>query len=213
MSVVTIARKGNTCAIAADTLSSFGSTLQGASNKRNGGKIARLQENCFGLVGYAAHDLVLLSLLKRHPEKFRLTDRLAVFETMLELHPLMKEEYHLVTSESDSDQPYESSQMVFCLANSSGIYLIESYREVTDVDRFWAIGSGQSFALGAMEALYQQEDQDAESIARAGALAACQFNAWCAEPIDSFSIALHRSERTEEKPYRTDKPVEIETEK
>lgn len=194
MSIVTIVRKGPTCAIAADTLSSFGSTSQDASFKRSESKILRLRENCFGLVGYAAHGLVLASLIERHPDRFVLDDRLSIFHSMLGLHGILKEEYLLETSERSKEQPYESSQMTFCLANASGIYLVDTYREVSEVDRFWAIGSGQSFALGALEALYANEAYEAEDLAREAVRTACRFNAFCGEPIESFSIALAQSE-------------------
>jgi ATP-dependent HslUV protease subunit HslV len=87
-------------------------------------------------------------------------------------------------------QPYESSQIDFCLANSTGVYLIESYREVFEIDRFWSIGSGSDFALGALHTRYDDDSLDAEKLARLGVGAACTFNAYCGEPIDSFSIAL-----------------------
>jgi ATP-dependent HslUV protease subunit HslV len=190
MSVITIVRKGTTCAIAADSLSCNGSTLHPRENQRNDSKIVRLDEHCFGLVGYAAHGLVFESLVERYPAKFDLRSKRHIFESILELHGVMKDHYYLQSSDNSSGQPYESSQVDFCLANSTGIYLIESYREVIEIDRFWSIGSGSSFALGAMSARFEDPTLDAEKIARLGVETACLFNAYCGEPIDSFSIAL-----------------------
>ena len=42
------------------------------------------------------------------------------------------------------------------IANAHGIYGVYSYREVFEFERFWAIGSGRSFALGAMYAGYDK---------------------------------------------------------
>jgi ATP-dependent HslUV protease subunit HslV len=190
MSVITIVRKGTTCAIAADSLTCNGSTLHPREFQRNDSKIIRLDENCFGLVGYAAHGLVFESLLERYPAKFDLRSKRHIFESLLALHEVMKENYFLQSSDTVSGQPYESSQIDFCLANSTGIYLIESYREVFEIDRFWSIGSGSDFALGALHARYDDDSLDAEKLARLGVEAACRFNAYCGEPIDSFSIAL-----------------------
>jgi ATP-dependent HslUV protease subunit HslV len=190
MSVITVVRKGPTCAIAADSLSSYGSTLQPREFQRNESKILRYEENCFGLVGYAAHSLVLQSLIERHPGKFDLRGKSRIFETLLGLHDLLKDRYHLQTGDDLSDQPYESSQMTFFIANSAGIYLVDTYREITEIDRFWAIGSGRTFALGAMDAVFEDPERDAESVARLGVSVACKFNTYCSEPIDSFAIAL-----------------------
>lgn len=190
MSVITVVRKGPTCAIAADTLSTYGSICQPREFQRNESKILRYEENCFGLVGYAAHGQVLQSLIERHPGKFDLRGKSRIFETLLGLHDLLKDRYKLQTSDDISDQPYESSQMTFFIANSTGIFLIDTYREITEIDRFWAIGSGRSFALGAMDAVFDDSERDAESIARLGISAGCKFNAYCSEPIDSFAIAL-----------------------
>ena len=103
----------------------------------------------------------------------------------------------LQTSDDISDQPYESSQMTFFIANATGIFLVDTYREITEIDRFWAIGSGRAFALGAMDAVFDDPEGDAESIARLGVSAGCKFNAYCSEPIDSFAIALDPSESEE----------------
>ena len=67
MSVITIVRKGPACAIAADSLSTSGSTLHPREFQRRESKILRLDENCFGLVGYTAHGLVFESLIERYP--------------------------------------------------------------------------------------------------------------------------------------------------
>ena len=72
-----------------------------------------------------------------------------MFDTFLKLHPKLKESFFLNTKEEDAD-PYESSQFTVLVANPTGIFGVYSYREVFEFDRFWAIGSGRAFALGAM---------------------------------------------------------------
>ena len=47
------------------------------------------------------------------------------------------------------------------IANASGIFGVYSYREVFEFDRFWGIGSGRSFALGAMYAVYDKAEDGA----------------------------------------------------
>ena len=76
-----------------------------------------------------------------------------MFDTFTKLHPYLKDNFFLQTKEEDSD-PYESSQFSVVIANASGIYGLYSYREVFEFKEFWGIGSGRSFALGAMHAAY-----------------------------------------------------------
>ena len=90
------------------------------------------------------------------------------------LHPQLKKHAFLNPKESDSD-PYESSQIDSLLVNASGIYGVYSYREVFDYERFWAIGSGRNYALGAMHAVFEGAAGAAE-VARAGVQAGIEFD-------------------------------------
>ncbi|MGD1922429.1 MAG: MFS transporter, partial [Pleurocapsa sp.] len=56
-----------------------------------------------------------------------------------------------------------------------------------EFSKFWAIGSGDRFALGALEVLYDR-DLSAAEIARQAALAATKFHPECAEPVIVKSI-------------------------
>ena len=111
-----------------------------------------------------------------------------MFETFLKLHPKLKEHYFLNTKEEESD-PYESSQFTVLIANGSGIYGVYSYREVFEFDRFWAIGSGRSFALGAMYAGYDKL-KTAREIAEVGVRAGCEFDKNSAGPIKAHTLKL-----------------------
>ena len=193
MSVITIVRKNGICAIAADSLTSLGCTKYSRPFQRKESKIYRVGDNYLGVVGYSAHGLVLESLIERHPGYFDLRSRRHIFEASLKIHKVLKDEYLLQTSEGGSDQPYESSQLHFCIANPHGIFVLDSYREVSEFSKFWSIGSGGSFALGAMHAIYSDPDFDAEIIAQQGVEAAATFNLYCAQPIDSFAIAMKKS--------------------
>ena len=66
-----------------------------------------------------------------------------------------------------------------------------SYREVFDYDRFWAIGSGRNFALGAMYAIYDQA-KSAADLARAGVKAGIEFDKSSSAPFELHTIKLQR---------------------
>jgi len=199
MSVITIVRKNGVCAIAADSLTSMGSTKCSRGFQRNDSKIYRVGDSYLGVVGYSAHGHVIESLIERHPGSFDFRSKRHIFEAALKLHSILKEDYLLQTSEGSRGQPYESSQLHFCIANPHGIFVLDSYREVNEYSKFWSIGSGGAHALGAMHAIYNDPDFDAEIIAQQGVATAATFDLYCAEPIDSYAVALKESKKSDSK--------------
>jgi ATP-dependent HslUV protease subunit HslV len=75
------------------------------------------------------------------------------------------------------------------IANPTGIYGLYSYREVFEFKEFWGIGSGRSFALGAMHAVYARA-KTAREIAEAGLAAGCEFDRNSAAPAEVHTIKL-----------------------
>ncbi len=181
MSTVVVARKGNTVTMAWDSLVTFGETRLPPGYEANE-KTFRIQGSVIGAVGSVAHLHVLRQALAAVPvAELKLGSRDGLFDTFLKLHPQLKERFFLNTKENDSD-PYESSQFSILVANSAGIFGVESYREVFSFDRFWAIGSGRRFALGAMHAVYAKA-KTAREVAEAGVLAGCEFDTSSAGPV------------------------------
>ena len=191
MTTLTVAKKGDRVAIAADGLTTFGDTRLARSYKGEHEKILEIAGSKIGICGSSAHHLVLVSAFSRL-EEIKLGSRLEVYETFRRLHPILKEHAFLNPKEEDGD-PYESSQIVGLLANTSGIYGIYSYREVFEFDRFWAAGSGRSFALGAMHALYYSGLSAAE-IARAGVDAGIEFDTNSGPPVVVHEFTLEKSQ-------------------
>jgi len=64
-----------------------------------------------------------------------------------------------------------------------------SLREVFEFDRFWGIGSGRNFALGAMHAGYDSTASAAE-IATLGVNAGIEFDTSSGGPVVVHSLAL-----------------------
>jgi len=188
MSTIVIVRKHNQACIAADSLTSFGDTKQSAEFVANADKILDFQGQYLGLVGSAAHQLVMQSLLLRHADKIDFSSTLAIFETLNRIHPILKEEYYLNAKDEDEDD-YESSRIDALLLTRRGIYGLYALREVDEYTRFWAIGSGSEFALGAMHAVYDRLDS-AEAIAEAGIRAGAAFDNGSALPLQSLSLEL-----------------------
>jgi len=185
-------KKNGMAAIAADSLTTFGDTRLGRQYKGEHDKILEINGSFIGLCGSSAHPLVISSLLPKL-EDARLGSRMEVYETFRRLHPILKEQGYLNPKE-DEDDPYESSQITALIVNNTGIYGVYSYREVFDYDRFWGIGSGRNFALGAMFAAYDR-CRTAADVAKLGVEAGAEFDTATQGPIVLHTVKLARSRK------------------
>ena len=188
MTTVVVVRKGGTVAIAADTLVTFGDTRLAHGYEANV-KVFKVGDSWIGMAGTTAHFPVLRrALAALPPDELKLHSRDQVFDTFLKLHPKLKENFFLNTKEEDSD-PYESSQFTALIANYAGIFGVYSYREVFEFDRFWGIGTGRAFALGAMYAGYDKA-KTAREVAELGVRAGCEFDKNSSGPVHAHTIKL-----------------------
>jgi len=188
VTTICVARKNGQVAVAADALVTFGDTRLGHGYEAND-KVFRIGDSWVGMAGTTAHFPVLRRALGALPrQELKLSSRDEVFETFLKLHPKLKEQFFLNTKEEESD-PYESSQFTVLIANANGIFGVYSYREVFEFDRFWAIGSGRSFALGAMYAHFDR-GRTAREVAELGVRAGCEFDKNSDGPVRAHTIKL-----------------------
>jgi ATP-dependent protease HslVU (ClpYQ) peptidase subunit len=174
--------------MAADALTTFEETKLPPANDAAPEKIIRIGDALVGIVGYTAHFLVLERAMKelRNPD---FSSRAGVFETFHTLHPILKEHYFLLPEAEEGD-PYESSQASVLIASPHGIFGVYDLREVHEYRRFWAMGSGTSFALGAMWARYEEAGLSAADVAVFGVTAGAEFDRSSALPVEVQSFDL-----------------------
>jgi ATP-dependent protease HslVU (ClpYQ) peptidase subunit len=189
MTTIVVVRKGDTAVIAADSLTTFGTTRLAPSYDRHPEKVTAYGDSFIGVAGSAAHQLVLENVLERTPN-LDFHGKAAIYESFRRLHPVLKDEAFLNPKEEEDD-PYESSQMTVMVANPWGIFGVYSMREVFEFDRFWAIGSGRDFALGAMFTVYEPA-KTAREIAQAGVVAGAEFDTGTAPPIAMHEVKLRK---------------------
>ena len=188
MTTVVIVRKNGMVALAADTLVTFGDTRLAHGYEAND-KLFKVGDSWIGMAGTTAHFPVLRRALAALPaDELKLHSRDQVFDTFLKIHPKLKENFFLNPKEEDAD-PYESSQLTALIANPSGIFGVYSYREVFEFDRFWAIGTGRAFALGAMYAALDKV-KTARELADIGVRAGCEFDKNSSGPVNAHTIKL-----------------------
>ena len=187
MTTIVVVRKGDTAVIAADSLTTFGTTRLAPSYDRHPHKITRYGDSFIGVAGSAANQLVLENVLVR-TANLDFHGKAAIYESFRKLHPVLKDEAFLNPKEEEDD-PYESSQMTVMVANPLGIFAVYSMREVFEFDRFWAIGSGRDFALGAMFSIYEKT-KAAAAIAEAGVMAGAEFDTGTSTPVTLHEVTL-----------------------
>jgi ATP-dependent protease HslVU (ClpYQ) peptidase subunit len=187
MTTIVLVRKGGSAVIAADSLTTFGTTRLAPAYDRSPEKIVRYRDSFIGVAGSAAHQLVLENILERNPN-LDLNGKAAIYESFRRLHPILKDEAFLNPKEEEDD-PYESSQMTCMVANATGIFAVYSMREVFEFDRFWAIGSGRDFALGAMWATFAKA-RSAAAVAEVGVMAGAEFDTGTSAPVLLHEVKL-----------------------
>ncbi len=185
MTTIVVVKKNEEIAIASDALVTFGETRLPHGYEVNE-KIFSIGDSYIGLAGSTAHFVVLAEAMRHLADECKLYSREQVFTTFQRLHVILKDRFFLNPKEDDSD-PYESSQITALIANPSGIYGVYSYREVFSFDRFWGIGSGRNFALGAMYATYDRA-KNARNVAEIGIKAGSEFDKSSSLPLRVFSF-------------------------
>ena len=204
MSTIVVAQKNGMACIGADTLSCLGSLRQKAQHVVNKTKIARIGDTYIGLTGTSASLVVMKSYFANaeRPRDFSSTE--AIFETFRHAHYFLKNEYFMAAAPDKEDED-ETTQFYGLAANSSGIYAIYSFRSAQQFHRFWAAGSGRDYALGAMQAVYDQCGT-AEEIVRAGLAAAAEFDSATGSPFEVKSIPLAPADKVNTPAAASKKP-------
>ncbi len=192
MTTIVVVRKNNEAVIAADTLGTYGDQLESAAYIKNASKLIAVGDTWLAVTGHAALDMILRNIFAhtKNRRAFRNTDEILM--TSLELHQRLKEHYFLSQADEDDRDGFESSRMNILLANPHGIFGICARRTVFEYVKFYAFGSGEQYALGAMHAIYDRAD-DAETVARAGLAAAIDFDSGTGAPVELKTIKLKKS--------------------
>ena len=180
MSTVVMVEHDQHACIAADTLTTYGTTKQQAKYVELPEKIIRFGASYVGLVGWSVTRSVLERVFASDLELPEIRDERELFEFSRLLHGKLKEDDFL--NESEGANAYESMHMTVFVLNRFGLFGLYSNRTVERYHRFAAIGSGSEFALGAMYAAYEL-GASCEDVARLGVEAGTEFDDASSAPI------------------------------
>lgn len=189
MSTIVVVRKNGRAVIAADTLTTCGSTKESAVYVVNHEKIIAAQGSYLGITGSASLQIAVQDFIRRRKKRPPLTNIADIYRFGLQLHRELKDDYFL---RPDDEEDFETFRGDILIANSTGIYGLSSYRFVQEYSKFYANGSGAEYALGAMFAIYDS-DLSAEEIAETGVRAGTEFDDGSAAPITSNSVKLKKA--------------------
>ena len=167
-------------------------------------KIVQIDETLVGFAGWSVYRNILEDVASRDdvpPVK----DKQTIFKFLFWLRKKLLEDYGFVREQSsDADYPFTDLSSTFLFANREGVYMASHGLSVVDCGPWYAIGSGQEYALGALHALVPQalvvrslDTQPervpmkvcAETAVRGALMAACDLEAYCRGPVTVERLA------------------------
>jgi ATP-dependent protease HslVU (ClpYQ) peptidase subunit len=191
MTTIVVVRKGGVAAIAADTLTKWGSAKESAEYVVNSEKILKVGSSHVAVTGNATFKMILRDYFLTNAKDIHFGNPIEIFRTWNHLHGVLKSQYFLMPEE-DKEDAVESSRMDVLIANPHGIFGVAAHRTVQEFSKFYAYGSGSDYALGAMYSIYDKPNLGAAQIARMAIGAAAEFDDGTGLPAQSFAVKLRK---------------------
>ena len=172
MSIAVAVSKHGKIVVAADTQSNFGDRKVLRANHRSA-KIMKVGASYLALTGWGIYGNILADYLSKAGAP-RLRNETEVFTFFVRFWRQLHKKYSFVNDQADADDKTPFADLDASLS-------------VTQFNEYYAIGSGGSYALGALHALYNQ-DLEAEEIARGACIAATNFDIYCGGELDLYHV-------------------------
>ena len=179
MSIVFGAIINGELAIGSDSKSSEENLLYPAEEKLTWHKIHKIGPALVGPVGNSMYHTVLENLAQNHSDIFDFSDRVSIHQSINRMQKLLAGEYGLMAQGDD----FAGSGLNLLIGVNSKLYSVDGERCVGEYCRFWAVGSGTKFGLGAAEALYK-EARTAKELVELVIRIACKYDLHSLEPVD-----------------------------
>lgn len=186
MSIVVAVAKQGRSVMASDTQSSFGTEALPADNQTTT-KIRRVGDALLGRSGWGVYDNILGDLLAQD-EPPVLEDAQSVFRFFNDLWRALHRRYAFVNDQAKrKESPFGDLGGSFLVANGGGIFYVSPNLGVTRFEKYYAIGTGADYSLGAIHQVYDRE-KGADEIARAAVESAIAFNVNCGGQIEVLEV-------------------------
>jgi ATP-dependent protease HslVU (ClpYQ) peptidase subunit len=189
MTTIAVVRKNGYVAIAADTMTKWGTGKETADYVVNNHKTFKVRDTVVAITGNTTFKAILADYFARPKVEARFDNVHSIFRTWQTMHAVLKEEYFL-NAGAGSDDPVESTRVDVLLANKHGIFGVAAHRTVQEFTKYYAFGSGADYAMGSLYATYSDKHRDAEDLAKLAVEAAAEFNDGTGLPLTSYRIKL-----------------------
>ncbi len=187
MSIIVSVKKNGRTVVAADSLNIFGQERIAADNSRVT-KVRPIGSALMGFTGWAVYANIIDDMLEER-ETPALGDEKQIFAFFMDMWKELHDRYPFVNDQAHAkDSPFGDLDASFLIVNADGIYKISEDASVCRFEKYYAIGSGGAYALGAIHQVYDGAD-DARAIARRGVQSAIEFDVYCGGEIDVFEVA------------------------
>jgi ATP-dependent protease HslVU (ClpYQ) peptidase subunit len=192
MSIIVAVEKSDEICVATDTVAFDGTHLQAPDLVVNSSKARRVGQSIVGCVGYAIYENILDHIFGSMTALPDFCDSNAVFDFFLKFMDKLCKQYHFLGEQVSADEdeggsPFVKLESRFLIANRHGIFVVDSDLTVVQYRKFWAIGSGCCFALGALHSIYDS-DMSASEIAMCAAEAAIRFDESCRGSVEILNV-------------------------
>ncbi|MCO6437448.1 MAG: hypothetical protein J5J06_10205 [Phycisphaerae bacterium] len=175
MSTIVAIQRDGQFLLAADTLVTTGPSY--SARQRPQSKIMRFADSLIGVSGLSVYVNILNHWLDERKRTSALDSESEILAFMLEFWRDLRQNYHYVqeTPDGDDPSPFADLQAQFLIVNRTGIFDVREILSISRHEGFCAIGSGAPHANGALEALWDAE-QDPERLARRAIQIAATFD-------------------------------------
>ncbi len=191
MTTIAVVRKAGYVAIAADTMTKWGSGKETADYIVNNQKTFQVGDTVLAITGNTTFKAILSDYFGRPRVRPRFDTAHNIFKTWQTMHAVLKDEYFL-NAGAGGDDPVESTRVDVLLANKHGIFGVAAHRTVQEFSKYYAFGSGADYAMGALFATYGDRHRGAEDLAKLAVEAAAEFNDGTGLPLTAYRIKLAR---------------------
>ncbi len=186
MSIVVAVKKNGRTVVAADSLNVFGQERIPTDNSK-ATKVRAVGSAFLAITGWSVYANIIDDLLL-DAETPALGNEQEIFAFFLELWRQLRERYPFVNDQAhNKDSPFCDLDASFLVVNAQGIYKVSQDASVCRFDKYYAIGSGGVYALGALFQSYDDEP-DSTKLARRAVETAIEFDIYCGGPIDVFEV-------------------------
>jgi len=189
MSIAVAIRNARQIVLGSDTQTSFGSSRVPTDNLKTT-KIHQIGDAYLATTGWGLYENILDDYLARSPNT-KINTKQAIFSFFMAFWKALHEHYPFVKDQPDKEDesPFGSLDASFLAISMQGVFHIGADMSVSSFEKYYAIGSGADYALGAVAALYE-DDLDATVLCRKAISAAIDFDVHCGGEIDIRVINL-----------------------